>query len=53
MANAALRDTCLGEDGGREGGIWGEGGEAVGFNADAKVKNMTSRSCQVMLKEGK
>lgn len=50
MANATLRDTCLG--GGR-GGIWGGGSEAVGFNADAKVKNMTSRSCQVMLNEGK
>lgn len=35
------------------GGIWGGGGEAVGFDADAKVKNMTFRSCQVMLNEGK
>lgn len=44
---------CVTRVWGRTGGIWGGGGEAVGFHADAKVKNMTFRSCQVMLNEGK
>lgn len=44
---------CVTRVWGRTGGIWGGGGGAVAFNADAKVKNMTFRSCQAMLNEEK